>query len=194
MWWCEDKRMLTLHLYKFGLMPGYEVWMHHGEWVYHRTALVADRSSDDRMDEMFDAIRLELETNFDDPPTPEVQKFFDMLRALEESLHEHTTLIVLAFVTCLTAIKSMFTFSNKCYMELLHLISDVLPIIITRSQNTCTSQKNLSALGMEYKKIDVYKDNCMLFYKEHKDETKCLKCGKSRFVEVVWEGDDEDCS
>jgi hypothetical protein len=146
---------------------------------------VADRSSDDRMDEMFDAIRLELETNFDDPPTPEVQKFFDMLRALEESLHEHTTLIVLAFVTCLTAIKSMFTFSNKCYMELLHLISDVLPIIITRSQNTCTSQKNLSALGMEYKKIDVYKDNCMLFYKEHKDETKCLKCGKSRFVEVV---------
>jgi hypothetical protein len=25
----------------------------------------------------------------------------------------------------------------------------------------------------------------MLFYKEHKDETKCLKYGKSRFVEVV---------
>jgi hypothetical protein len=25
----------------------------------------------------------------------------------------------------------------------------------------------------------------MLFYKEHKDETKCLKCGNSRFVEVV---------
>jgi hypothetical protein len=42
-----------------------------------------------------------------------------------------------------------------------------------------------SALGMEYKKIDTCKDNYMLFYKEHKDETKCLKCGKSRFVEVV---------
>jgi hypothetical protein len=25
----------------------------------------------------------------------------------------------------------------------------------------------------------------MLFYKEHKDETKCLECGKSRFVEVI---------
>jgi hypothetical protein len=54
---------------------------------------VADRSSDDRMDEMFDAIRLELETNFDDPPTLEVQKFFDMLRALEESLHEHILIL-----------------------------------------------------------------------------------------------------
>jgi hypothetical protein len=25
----------------------------------------------------------------------------------------------------------------------------------------------------------------MLFYKDHKNETKCFKCGKSRFVEVV---------
>jgi hypothetical protein len=38
---------------------------------------------------------------------------------------------------------------------------------------------------MEYEKIDVCKDNCMLFYKEHKNETKCLKCGKLRFVEVI---------
>jgi hypothetical protein len=38
---------------------------------------------------------------------------------------------------------------------------------------------------MEYEKIDVCKDNCMIFYKEHKNETKCLKCGKSRFVEVI---------
>jgi hypothetical protein len=47
------------------------------------------------------------------------------------------------------------------------------------------SKKLLSALDMEFEKIDVCKDNCMLFYKEHKDETKWLKCGKSRFVEVI---------
>jgi hypothetical protein len=38
---------------------------------------------------------------------------------------------------------------------------------------------------MKYEKIDACKDNCMLFYKRHKDEMKCLKCGKSRFVEVI---------
>jgi hypothetical protein len=38
---------------------------------------------------------------------------------------------------------------------------------------------------MEYKKIDACEDNCTLFYKEHKDETECLRCGKSRFIEVV---------
>jgi hypothetical protein len=86
-----------------------------------------DRSGDDRMDEILDAIRPELEINFEDPPTPEVQKFFDMLRASEESLHEHTTISILAFVTHLMTIKSKFAFSNKCYKLLLSLISDVLP-------------------------------------------------------------------
>jgi hypothetical protein len=67
---------------------------------------------------------------------------------------------------------------------------------MTRCQKACTSQKKLlSALGMEYEKINTCKDNCMFFYKEHKNETKCLKCGKSRFVEVLnEEGDDEGCS
>jgi hypothetical protein len=111
-------------------MPVYEVWMHHGETVHQRTVSMVeeeDSSGDDRMDEILDAIRPELETHPEDPPTPEVQKFFDMLRALEELLHEHTTVSVLAFVTRLTNIKSKFAFSNKCYKELLSLFTDVLP-------------------------------------------------------------------
>jgi hypothetical protein len=48
----------------------------------------------------------------------------------------------------------------------------------------------LSALSIEYEKIDACEDNCMLFYKDHKDETKCLKCGKLRFVKVI-NGDGE---
>jgi hypothetical protein len=128
---CEDKRTLTLHLCKFGFMFGYEEWTHHGKSVHQRTASVAeeedDRSGDDRMDEMIDAIWLELETNSEDPPALEVQKFFDMLSASEESLHEHITVSFITFVTHLTTIKSKFTFSNKCYKELLILISDVLP-------------------------------------------------------------------
>jgi hypothetical protein len=38
---------------------------------------------------------------------------------------------------------------------------------------------------MDYEKIDVYRNSCMLFWKEHKEENKCLKCGKLRYVEVV---------
>jgi hypothetical protein len=61
-------------------------------------------------------------------------------------------------------------------------------LIITRCRKTCTSQKKLlSALSMEYEKIDMCKNNSMLFYKERKNEMKCLKCGKLRFIEVVKE-------
>jgi hypothetical protein len=159
---CEDKRTLTLHLCKFGFVSGYEVWTHHGESVHQRTASVAeeedDRSGDDRMDKMLDAIRPELETNSEDPPTPVVQNFFDMLRALEEPLHEHTTVSILTFVTHLTTIKSKFIFSNKCYKELLSLISDALPNNHKMPKDMYKSKKILFALGMEYEKIDVCKD------------------------------------
>ena len=40
-------------------------------------------------------------------------------------------------------------------------------------------------LSMGYEKIDVCRDNCMLFWKEYEKEKKCLKCGKSRYVDVV---------
>jgi hypothetical protein len=153
-----------MHLCKFGFMPGYDVWAHHGETIHQRTSSVVededDRSGDDRMNEMLDAIRLRLETNHEDPPTPEVQKFFDMLKASEESLHEYTTVRVLTFVTCITSIKSKFAFSNKCYMELLRLFSNVLPSNHKMPKDKYQSKKLVFALNMEYEKIDVCKDNC----------------------------------
>jgi hypothetical protein len=142
-------------------------------------------AGDDGMDEILDAIWLKLETNFEDPPTPDVQKFFDIFRASKKSLHEHMTISVLAFMTHLTAIKSKFTLSNKCYKELLSLINNDLPSNHKMPKDMYQSKKLLSTLGIEYKKIDMCEDNCMLFYKEHKDEMKCLKCGKSRFIEVI---------
>jgi hypothetical protein len=149
-------------------MPGYDVWMHHGEKIHQRTTSMAededDRSGDDRMEEMLDAIRPELETNREDPPTSKVQKFFDMLRASEEPLHEHTTVSILAFITRIMSIKSKFAFSNKCYKELLRMFSDVLPSNHKMPKDIYQSKKLLSALDMEYKKIDVCKDNCMIFY------------------------------
>jgi hypothetical protein len=81
---CEDKGTLALHHCKVGFMSGYEVWMHHGELVCQTTSVVEE---DDRMDEMFDVIRLELQTNHEDTPTPEVQNFFNILRDSEVSLH-----------------------------------------------------------------------------------------------------------
>jgi hypothetical protein len=42
------------------------------------------------------------------------------------------------------------------------------------------SKTIIKGLGMDYEKIDVCKNNCMLFMKEHAEEKKCLKCGLSK--------------
>jgi hypothetical protein len=120
---------LTKHLVRNGFTINYETWVFHGKKY---TTVVAeestnDRAGVDRMDEMLEAIRPEFDLDTEDPPTPEVEEFFRLLKASEESLHEHTKVIMLAFVTRLMAIKSKFFFSNNCYNELLKLVGDVLP-------------------------------------------------------------------
>jgi hypothetical protein len=46
------------------------------------------------------------------------------------------------------------------------------------------SKKIVSDLSMNYEKIDVCEKNCMLFWKEHKDDTECMHYGRSRYVKV----------
>jgi hypothetical protein len=83
------------------------------------------------------------------------------------------------------AIKSKFVFSNNFYKELLKLISDVLLTNHKLPRDMYQSKKLLSGLSMDYEKIDVCQDNCMLFWKKHINKKECLKYEKSRFIEVI---------
>jgi hypothetical protein len=57
----------------------------------------------DKMDEMLEAIQAEV---IEDSPTTEIDAFFKLFKASEKPLHEHTEVILLAFITRLMAIKS----------------------------------------------------------------------------------------
>jgi hypothetical protein len=188
---------MSIDLCKNGYMPSYEVWVHHGEDPPPRiiSEVQSHEEGDyDRMEEMLDDVRHEhlpvdsenpdQPSDYEDPPTPMVQKFFKLLKADEEPLHEHTKVIVLVFVTRLMAIKSKFAFSNNCYKELLNLISDVLPENHKMPKDMYQSKKLLSGFGMDYEKINVCDNNCMLFWKDTASEKKCIICGECRFVEV----------
>jgi hypothetical protein len=65
------------------------------------------------------------------------------------------------------------------------LLGDVLPKPNKLPKDMYHSKTIIKGLDMDYEKIDVCKNNCMLFMKEHVGEKKCLKCGQSRFVKVV---------
>jgi hypothetical protein len=160
---CGDKVILTKHLIKNGFATDYETWVFHGEKY---TAITAEESTN----EMLEAIRPEFDLDTKDLPTPEVEEFFRLPKASKELLHGHTKVIVLAFVTRLMALKSRFFFSNNYYNELLKLFGDVLPNPNKLSKDMYHSKKLVKELGMDYEKIDVCRNSCMLFWKEHKDE------------------------
>jgi hypothetical protein len=73
-------------------------------------------------------------------------------------------MLVHSFVTRLMAIKSKFAFSNNCYKELLKLISDVLLANHKLPRDLYQSKKLLSSLSMDYEKIDVCQDLCLIFF------------------------------
>jgi hypothetical protein len=104
------------------------------------------------MDEMIEAIQEEVTK---DCPIVEVEVFFKLLKALEEPLHEHTEVTLLAFITRLMAIKSKYFFSNNCYNDLVKLISDILLKPHNVPKYMYQSKKIMSALGLKYEKIDV---------------------------------------
>jgi hypothetical protein len=68
---------------------------------------------------------------------------------------------------------------------ILNLIGDILPANHKMPKDVYQSRKLLSGLGMDYKKIDVCPNNCMLFWKNNIDLKKCRKYQESRFMEVV---------
>jgi hypothetical protein len=158
----EDKPTIAIHLCKNDFMLGYEVWKFHGE---SDTRVIAEDEQDydagiDRMDEMLEAMHTEVT---EDPPIMVVETFFKILKALEESLHEHKEVILLAFITRLMVIKSKYFFSNNCYNDLMKLISNIILKPHKVPKDMYQSKKLMSALGMKYKKIDTSPDNCMLF-------------------------------
>jgi hypothetical protein len=44
---------------------------------------------------------------------------------------------------------------------------------------------------MNYEKIYAHENNCMLFWRDHKNDTHCMHCGKSSYAVLVGEEGNE---
>jgi hypothetical protein len=52
------------------------------------------------------------------------------------------------------------------------LIIDVIPVKHNMPKDLYQSKKIVSSFEMNYERIDACEKNCMLFWKEHKDDTE----------------------
>jgi hypothetical protein len=88
-------------------------------------------------------------------------------------------------VICLIGMKSKYNFSNQCYNDIMKLIIDLIPAKHNMLKDLYQSKNIIADHGMNYEKIDVCERNCMLFWKEHKDNTECMYCSRSRYEKVI---------
>jgi hypothetical protein len=114
-----------------------------------------------------------------------VQNFYRLLAASEEKVHDGTTLTVLQSMTRLMVMKSKYNFLNQCYNDIVKFIIDLIPVKHNMPKDLYQSKKIVVGLGMNYEKIDACEKNCMLFWKEHKDDAECMHCSRSRYVKVI---------
>jgi hypothetical protein len=135
--------------------------------------------AEDRMNDMVADIGRGYDLESTDPP-PEVHNFYRLLAFSEEKVHDGTDVTVMQAVTHLMAFKSKYNISNQYYNDIMKLIIDLIPAKYNMPKGLYQSKKIVPGLRMNYEKIDAYEKNCMLFWKEHKDETKCMHCGRSR--------------
>jgi hypothetical protein len=71
------------------------------------------------------------------------------------------------------AFKSKYIFLNQCYNDIVKLIIDLIPAKHNMPKYLYQFKKIVFDLRMNYEKIDACEKNCMLFWKEHKDDTEC---------------------
>jgi hypothetical protein len=132
------------------------------------------------MNDMIVDLGIEYDLGYGDQhPPSEVQIFYRLLAVSEEKVHNDTNLTVLQAVTRLMGIKLKYNFSNQCYNYIVKLIIDLIPVKNNMLRDLYQSKKIVAGLGMNYEKIDVLERNYMLLWKEHKDNTICMHCGRS---------------
>jgi hypothetical protein len=136
------------------------------------------------MDDMVADIGRGYNLESEDPPL-EVQNFYMLLAASEEKVHDGTDVTMLQAMTRLMVFKSKYSFSNQCYNDIMKLIIDLILAKHNMLKDLYQSKKIVSSLEMNYEKIDACEKNCMLFWKEHKYDTKCMHCGRSIYVKVI---------
>jgi hypothetical protein len=69
-------------------------------------------------------------------------------------VHDGTDVTVLQAVTCLMVLKSKYSFSNKCYNDIMKLIIDLIPMKHNMPKDLYQSKKIVFGLRMNYEKTD----------------------------------------
>uniref|UniRef100_A0A151UG77 Transposase-associated domain-containing protein n=2 Tax=Cajanus cajan TaxID=3821 RepID=A0A151UG77_CAJCA len=170
------------HLLCDGFLKNYTRWIWHGENVDIQSVSVETQTQtftqgidmDDRLEEMLRDVGLE--------SFKHAQMYETMCNDLEKPLYPNCTKFTrLSGILRLFNLKARNGWSDKQFTELLELLKKMLPEGNTLPNRNYEAKKVLCAMGLEYKKIHAYPNDCMLYHGEFEGLHQCPKCELSRY-------------
>ena len=112
------------------------------------------------------------------------KKYKDLLIKVDKPLHDKTRHSKLSATVHLYNLKCMGGVSNTTFSAFLKFFNQLLPddggTLPVWWDFTYEVKKFLRGIGLGYKKILAYCNDCILFWKGNKDLDSCVKCGQSK--------------
>ncbi|XP_060960875.1 uncharacterized protein LOC115723900 [Cannabis sativa] len=185
------------HLICNGFMEGYTKRILHGETSSHAPQNIESTVSDTPTIDMQgvihdvfgqnsrdDECEIENDDNLqgeEDEPNTKAKEFYDLIKDVETELYLGcTSFTKLSFVIELFHIKCMCGWSDNSFGKVLELFKRALPKGETLPDSFYETKKLINALGLNYEKIDACKNDCMLYRKEHVNDTEYQVCSTPR--------------
>lgn len=121
-------------------------------------------------------------------PNADAQKFYRLLKEYQQPLTvDGTTMSKLSYIVKLLHLKVLNKWSDSSFDSLLKLQRQAYGSTIPDSYYE--AKKLIKDLGLDYIKIDACQNDCILYWKEKENLTKCPTCGLSR-----WKSDEKGSS
>ncbi|XP_061999523.1 uncharacterized protein LOC133716896 [Rosa rugosa] len=117
----------------------------------------------------------------DSGPTPDARKFYELLKDADTDLFPGARIKKLDFIVRLYKIKCLHNNSDVSFSETLDLLKESFPEGETLPDSFYKTKKMIKDIGLSYEKIDACPNDCMLYWKEHKNDECCNVCGISRW-------------
>lgn len=116
-------------------------------------------------------------------PNEGARKFYNVVNEAKQELYPGCKKFsTLSFIIRMYLLKCLHGWSNTSFTALLELLKEAMPHLnIPESFNKTKAM--IKDLGLDYKKIHACPNDCMLYWREHKNDDSCRFCKVSRWKE-----------
>uniref|UniRef100_A0A151UF66 Transposase-associated domain-containing protein n=1 Tax=Cajanus cajan TaxID=3821 RepID=A0A151UF66_CAJCA len=183
------------HIICDGFLMSYTTWIWHGEDKETQTVAQTEQADVEMEDQIEDMIHDVGQEFFQQ----EQSHVYDTLKSDSETplFPDCTTFTQLSTVLRLMNLKAKYGWSDKSFTNLLELLKLILPKDNTLPDRHYEAKKEkkkvLCSMGLQYKKIHAFPNDCILYRKEFESLHKCPRYGLSRYkVKDDGRSSDED--